>query len=132
MPWGPVPSGCLDLINGNVETDEPFECLRVENERISLTAKGTAIPGDLSPEEREVLDETIAKYKDVPTWTLVRMTHAFPEYRETYEDGTSTTIPYDLILKLHAPGRHRNNRPVISPAMAANMISPFARSEPDL
>lgn len=133
MPWGPVPSGCLDLIDGNLETDEPFIYLRVENKTVSPTSRAKEASAALTKEEKQALDEVIEEYKDMPTWSLVRLTHRFPEYRTIYQEGTSTTIPYELILELHGDESHfRHGRPVISQKMAACMLSPFEKSEPDL
>jgi hypothetical protein len=56
-----------------------------------------------------------------------------PEYKETYVEGTSQTIPYELILKHRGSERHfEGGRLVVSQQMAAHMLSPFQSSEAEL
>jgi hypothetical protein len=67
------------------------------------------------------------------TWDLAQETREYPEYKETYVEGTSTPIPFELILKHSGDeSKFHLGRPVITPEMAAHMICPFPNDESDL
>lgn len=134
MPKGPVPTHCLDLLNGNTffQDSKIFRFLRVSDDKVELRDGITGVP-QLDEHERAIVDAVVDAHGGTPTWTLVDQTHEYPEYRETYVEDTSTPIPFEIILKHHgSPGQYRHNRPVVSPEMAERMMSPFPRSEPDL
>ncbi len=87
----------------------------------------------LTDYEKSVLDAVLDKHGKTPTWTLVRQTHSYKEYREVYVEGISTRIPYETLLKYYGSAEQfRYNRPVVSKQMAAQMKSPFLHPEPDL
>ncbi len=132
MRSGPVPSACLDLLNANMDSDRVFVFLHVDDNKVEIRDGAPEAPG-LTDEEKEVLDRVIEEYGAIPTWKLVGLTHGFPEYREAYEEDTSTTIPYEQLLKHYGSAdQYRHNRPVVSRKMAERMVSPFLGSEPDL
>ena len=58
------------------------------------------------------------------------MTHELPEFKEHYQEGRSTPIPYESILK-HA-GRFYKGRPVLTTAMTAHIDCPYPDSDADL
>lgn len=133
LPFGPVPSRTLDVLNGQYleHHNRVFEYLHVDDNNVSCRAK----PGvdALTDTEKKVLDRVIAEFGATSRWRLVRQTHELPEYKEVFREGTSTRIPYEIILKHHGgERRYRHGRPVISPKMAAHIVCPFPQSEPDL
>ena len=132
MRLGPVPSGCLDALNGQLpHPSRVFDHLHVSDAKVMLLSRPK--PDPLEASERETLDRVITEHGGKDTWDLVRETHGYPEYEETYVEDASTTIPYELILRHHGgEDRFRHNRPVISEAMAAHMVSPFRGPENDL
>jgi len=131
MKHGPVPSESLDLLDGQGWNHRGvFDYLQTENYSVRLVALPEL---HLTESERRVLDEVIARYGVVDTWDLVRQTHRFPEYRQVYREGTSTRIPYELILQFYGGDRlFRDGRAVVTMAMASEMINPFPKSETDL
>ena len=133
MPYGPVPSECLNELNGmrGRSRHSVYEYLHVENNEVSLTRSPQ--PCNLSDSEKATLLSVINAHGSKPTWQLVRETHAFPEYIEVNQKNTATPITYELILKHHGDEtQFRHNRPVISPEMAAHAISPYPSSDADL
>jgi uncharacterized phage-associated protein len=132
MPHGPVPSRCLDAIDGNLRSDLAFRFLHVDDARIERRNCGTS-PIQLAPDEIEILDRIIERHGDTPPWELAEWTEKLPEYKEAYVDGSSATIPYEALLKHYGSRQqYEMDRPVVSRGMASHMVSPFPRSEPDL
>ncbi len=131
MPYGPVPSMCLDLINANVESADVFRYIHVSDGQVRLQ-DNAPVPPALDADEISVIDDVISTYGSIPTWPLVRQTHSFPEYQEAYVEDTSTQIPYETILKHHGnEDQYRHNRPVVSAKMAAHIDCPFPRTAAD-
>lgn len=132
MEYGPLPSGCLDLLNGLItQQDDLFNYIEVSDNTVSLRKQP----------ERYILDETeidtlqrvVREHGGKRTWDLVEETHQYPEYAHVYQESTSTTIPYELIAQHHGgPERFRNDRAVISSDAVDHVVSPFHRTEPDL
>lgn len=135
MPWGPVSSGCLDAVNGQLwpaaQNDRLFEFLHLDDNVVTLKhAPATSL---LSTAEKAVLDGVLSQHGATPTWTLVEQTHAYPEYREVYVEDSSRPIPFESILKHYGTeDQYRHDRPVVSGQMAAHMVSPFPRDDADL
>jgi uncharacterized phage-associated protein len=128
MPFGPVASTALNLVDGNIRSSYVFKFLHVNDVRISMTNS----PGEdlLNDVERATLDRIIRIYGSLKTWPLVHQTHKLPEYKSTYVEGTSTTIPFEEIAKQSGnEKRFRHNRPVISVETASQMVCPFHRDE---
>jgi len=133
MPYGPVPSRCLDLVNGNFLNEQSFDVLHVDDNKVLPTDATKSEAEKLDEKERTALDEVMVEHGDTPVWTLVDFVDNLPEYKRTYNNGTSTTIPYELLLELYGnQDQFRDGRAVISPAIAANMNCPFPRSDSDL
>ena len=123
MPFGPVPSQCLDLVNGNFGADV-FRYIHLNDNMVTL--RQSAGTDKLSEAERKVLDQILCEFGGVDKWKLVNETHKLPEYQACYEAGTSTLISFESIAKVSGnPRRYRLGRPVISPEMAAVMVCPF-------
>lgn len=134
MPFGPVPALSLDLLDGQFEIKDDggiFTFLQTQDHEVSL--KEFPARPELTSSEIRVLDAVINRYGSMSTWQLRNYTHQLPEYREVFRPGTSTRIPFELILKIYSAEKlFRHNRPVITAAMAANMLCPFPRSDTDL
>lgn len=132
MPHGPVPSGTLNLINGEYpDFAEPiYDYIGLNDYRVCLKQD----PGEplLRHAEIQTLDRVIAQHGDKHTWSLVGETHEYPEYKEHYRANTSRLIPYESILKHYNKDAVLHNRPVISRNIARQMRCPFTKSEPDL
>ena len=85
--------------------------------------------------EKATLDRVLRQYGDIAKrdkWEFVNQTHEFPEFKDVFRPNTSTLIPYELILKHHAPDRMLHGRPVISEATASRMTNPFWDDDSDL
>ena len=127
MRWGPVLSKTLDALNGQLaHGGRLFESVCVHNNTVSLARR----PEEplLESSERAVAEDVLQEYGDLPSWGLVRRTHRFPEYRATYQEGTSTPIPYETILRAHEQGdgrRHRLGRAVVSRDMRRALACPL-------
>lgn len=135
MKFGPVPSACLDSLNGIIqEYNIVFNYLHVSDNKVMLKNNVPSDIPQLTKDELNILDGVIEKYGDISTSKLIGITHSFPEWRDTFAENTSTLIPYELILKHYgkSPEQYRYNRPVISPETSSRMLSPFARPEPEL
>lgn len=134
MPFGPVPTLSLDLLDGQFAQNDDggvFTYLQTRDHEVSL--KELPEPLGLSPSEIRTMDAVIQQYGAMDTWRLRNYTHELPEYQQVFRPGTSTRIPFELLLALYSSGNlYRHERPVISPEMAGNMSCPFPRSEPDL
>jgi uncharacterized phage-associated protein len=130
MPYGPAPTLSLDLLEEGADGGV-FAYLHTQDNEVSL--KQPQPPVILDPSECRVLDAVIARYGAMPKWDLVNYTHKLPEYVEMNRPGTSTRIPFELLLKLYRNGNlFRHGRPVITSAMARNMRCPFPNSDSDL
>ncbi len=126
MQYGPVPSGCLDLLNGmpNINPDLIYRHLHIEDNQVIL--REIAPPTLLTESDICVLDEVIRQFGSIPKWTLVRQTHSLPEYQANYVEDTSTTIPFEGIAQASGDERRfRLGRPVISVQTASAMPCPF-------
>ena len=132
MKHGPVPSGCLDAIDGNVcDSGAVFQYLHVNNTRVELRAGAPPLP-PIGVEEAAIIDRVLAEHGHKDTWVLVRETHKYPEYLAANVPDTSNPIPYELILEHYGnETQFRNGRPVISAAMASKMQCPFPRPGAD-
>ncbi len=122
MPYGPVPSGTLDAINGLVSgADElVFRFLRVKNNTISLRkSPGVA---SLSSDEVDTLSKTLKVHGKKRPWALANETHRLPEFFACYVEGTSSPIPYECIAKVCGDKRRfRHDRVVIPARVLASM-----------
>lgn len=136
LPLGPVPSGAMDLINGNYEPQVPtYVHFQVNNNTVVLTEN----PGDarLDDSDKDILRQIVEEHGDKHADEVQREAHDLPEYRETYphDSWTSEPISYELILS-HYHGddasKFRHGRPVISPTMASEMVCPFPSSDANL
>jgi len=134
MPFGPVPTLSLDLLDGQFAEGQDggiFEYVETGNYMVYV--KRLPDPVELQASERRVLDAVIEQFGDMGTWELRDYTHHLPEYAQVCRPETSTRIPFELLLDLYSNGRlYRHNRPVINQAMAANMVCPFPGPETDL
>ncbi len=133
LPFGPVPSCTLNLLNGLDDQHNDYVLAYIgsgDRQFILREEPGTSC---LTQSDKTILDAVLKQYGDMHTWALRDLTHKLPEYVECEVPGSSSPIPYETILKHHGGASgFRSNRPVISPAVAANMLCPFRESEPDL
>jgi len=138
MPYGPVPSATLDLLNGNwADPNLALRSLHLNDNTVMLRHDPGV--GTLSAQELATLDEILAQYGDAHRWSLVDALHELPEYKETYANAVARgkragIIPYEAILK-HAgdESHYRLNRPVASAATVAHMVCPLnAGADADL
>ena len=130
MPYGPVPSGCLDLLNGIalINRDRVFRFIHVEDTQVSLRLMPEQML--LTEADCKLIDKVVRDHATTRTWKLVHQTHDLPEYRNTYVEGTSTHISFEAIASVSGDERRfRLGRPVISPETAAAMPCPFHPGE---
>jgi uncharacterized phage-associated protein len=115
MPYGPVPSGTLDAINGLVSGADQlvFRFLIVKNNKIHLHKS----PGRsaLSADEIDTLNKVLKESGKKDAWALANETHRLPEYNACYMEGTSTTIPYECIAKASGDKRRFRHERVVIP-----------------
>jgi uncharacterized phage-associated protein len=133
MKAGPVPSNTLDALDGEWFPDPnlPFQFLHLSD--LIVTAKNNApAPAEgLTQTEQDTINVILQNHGSTPWRALVKYTHKLPEYVQTYKEGTSTRIPYELLLELSGQPQHfRLGKSVISRQMRANLDSPFPQSEP--
>jgi hypothetical protein len=126
MPLGPVPSQCLNALDGELAGDPTaaFKFLQIVDNRVLIKADpGTA---QLAETELNVIRDILRQHGQKNAWDLVDETHQLPEYREVFVPRTSTHIPYELMLKHSGDSRcFRLGRPVISQEMRQHMVCPF-------
>ncbi len=134
MPYGPVPTLSLNLLDGQfAQSDDGAVFTYLETRDYEVSLKEIPDPLGLSQTEIRALDAVMQRYGVMDTWRLKDYTHELPEYRQVFRPGTSTRIPFELLLELYSTGNlYRHGRPVITPGMAASMPCPFPRPEPDL
>ena len=129
---GPVPSTTLDMLDGDLRVSE--ECFRhLHQDDFTFTVREDPKVDLLSASEIAVLDAVLKEHGSKDKWALVRETHEYPEYKETYRKGTSTLIAYETMLRCYETGdgrRFRHNRPVVSRETIANMECPFPPWQP--
>ncbi|MCH8852187.1 MAG: SocA family protein [Planctomycetes bacterium] len=132
MPYGPVPSKCLNLINESSPEDRFFRYIHVVDNQISVAKNHPELPS-LEPDELQVLDRIIDSYGNIETWALRDLLHKAPEFKEFHQQGTSTLIPYEAMLKHHgSDDQFRHGRPVISAATASHIRCPLPPADADL
>lgn len=129
MKHGPVPSGCLNVLNGEIES-QVFSFLHVRDREVALDQ---APPPDLekfADHETQILEQTLEEYGGMTTGQLYCLVHELPEYKDCYVPGTSTAIPFERILQHHGTeDQFRQGRPVISREMRRYLTCPFPQSE---
>lgn len=132
MDHGPVPSGCLDVLNGQIQSDV-FSFLHVQDKTVTPERNPSGCAVELSEHESKVLQDVLDQYGWMSTSQLYRLVHDLPEYKECHVPGTSTPIPFEKILKHHGTeDQYRNGRAVITREMRKHLICPFPRSEPPI
>ncbi len=126
MLHGPVPSECLNALDGEygLDPEVAFKFIHVDDNRILL--KQDPGTNNLEHSEVSILREIIRLHGRKNRWALRDELHLLPEYKEVYREGTSTLIPYELMLKHSGDPKHfRMNRPVISRETRLRMACPF-------
>jgi uncharacterized phage-associated protein len=133
MDHGPVPSACLDVLNGEIAS-HAFSFLHVRDTEVSLDPNPPGAQTDsFTAEEASVLDNTIQKYGSMSTSDLYRFVHQLPEYKDTHVPGTSTPIGFAKILQHYgSEEQFRHGRPVITRQMRQYLVCPFPQPEPAL
>lgn len=133
MPYGPVPSNSLKLVNGDPSfpADETFKHLHVDDNKVSI--RNHPEVDLLTESEQGVLESIVTTHGHKKSWDLVRETHALREYTDSYVQGTSRPITYEAIARHGGfESRFRFNRPVISSSTARQMRCPFGPVDDDL
>jgi uncharacterized phage-associated protein len=127
MKLGPVPSQCLDVLDGDINPEETFKFLHINNNRILLLEYPNS--SSLTESELAVAGEILEKYGKKWWRSLIDETHELPEYKEVFEENTSTFIPYETILKHSGDPKHfRLDRPVISKEMRMHVACPIPKA----
>ncbi len=98
MKNGPLHSYLYDLckLNGREKDQRRWdEFLHMEGYR--LVAKDDPGISRLSDYETQLLSSVVDRHADIDTWTLVEMTHQFPEWKKCYPDpGENTSRAIEL------------------------------------
>lgn len=102
MPHGPVLSRTLDLINAQVDPDEPSYWHRFisEREQHEVSLRGSAPHDQLAPAEEIILREIFKQYGHLNQWQLEDVSHKLPEW----QDPEGSSVPIDLRDILRAEG----------------------------
>jgi len=132
MDYGPLPSECLNLVDGGYQPDPglPFRVLTVKDATVSLVTKTPKTDG-ITKEELATLNKVVEGFGSAGTWDLKKHTHKFPEYERVYEVGTSKTITYELLQEVY--NRLSYGRPVVKEAALPHLQFSFkANSDADL
>jgi len=125
MPHGPVPSGCLDLLNG-VQSSDIYRFIRIENNNVSLVAEPPSLDDEFVGDELGVIQETIREYGGKTAGQLWRLTHELPEYKRHNIAGTSNPISFNTLLEFYGgPRMFRHGRAVITREMRKHLPCPF-------
>ena len=130
MDHGPVPSACLDVLNGEIPS-QVFSFLHVRDNEISLEPNPSRMRSEeFTPEETDVIEQTLKTYGPMSTSQLYRLVHDLPEYKDSHNPGTSTPIPFAKILQHYGTeDQFRHGRPVITREMRRHLLCPFTQSE---
>ncbi len=129
MDHGPVPSGCLDVLNGEIES-QVFSVLHVTDCTVALDDSLPPNMEELTDDESRTLKQTLDEYGRLTTGQLYRLVHELPEYRDCHIPGTSADIPFERILQHHGTeDQFRHGRPVVTRKMRRHLACPFPQSE---
>lgn len=133
MDHGPVPSACLDVLNGEMPS-KAFSFLHMRDTEVSPDPNPPSAPTNLiTSEEASVLEQTAQKYGSLTTSQLYRLVHELPEYKDAHVPGTSMPIPFAKILQHYgSEEQFRHGRPVITRQMWQYLVCPFPQPEPAL
>lgn len=106
MPKGPINSNVYNCASGQVDAKVWDSYLVDAANHMIVCARSDLSPGDLnelSRAEIRVLDHVWAEFGHMNQWDLVQYTH---DHCEEWEDpeGSSSTIPYERILKALGKG----------------------------
>lgn len=133
MDHGPVPTACLDVLNGEIPSNA-YSFLHVRDAEVSLDPNPPSAPAEpFTAEETSVLEQTMQKYGSLSTSQLYRLVHELPEYKDAHVPGTSTPITFAKILQHYgSEEQFSHGRPVITRRMRQYLNCPFPQPEPAL
>lgn len=132
LPYGPVPTASLNLLNGMDDDRNAYVVRHVASNTRKFRLACDPGTSCLDTSAIKVLDTVLAQYGQMSTETLKNLTHKLPEYVECERANSSKLIPYEVILKHHASHKLSGGRVVIDEKIGRKMICPFPQSEPDL
>lgn len=120
MDKGPVHSEVLDLINGEHADDAEWAEFIHRNGRHDIKLVNNPGVLSLSRYEIEKLKRVSREYWDTEDWELVPITHAFPEWKDNYREGTAPDIPLEDILA--AVGRSKDRHEIVQDAAETKAV----------
>lgn len=131
MPYGPVLSEVLNLINLGPRYEEPRPWLEYISGPEAYEVRCVSADSEydeLSQNERRVLDETDATFGRMNRWALVDWTHELPEWR----DPRGSSFPIDPTEILRAEGRsERDIQRIAQDAAQALLLEKLNRLDVD-
>ena len=104
MKDGPVPSFALNIIKGKGEYVSAdmlayaSKSFKTAGPYSNITAIRDFDDGSFSRTDIECLSAALKQYGKMPFDELSKRVHAEPEWIKTYSPGTSTNIPFDLLI----------------------------------
>jgi hypothetical protein len=98
MKYGPIHSEVYDLIKGG-HSDQAEWSKHFGNDAHLIILRDEPSISALSRYEIGILDEVSQKYMGYDDWDVAEATHGFQEYKSTYREGTSTTIPPERMIE---------------------------------
>jgi hypothetical protein len=97
MPYGPIHTHALDLIDGVYNADEPDWPRRFRLEGFNVNLKDDPGARNLSRYEIDLLAEIQKQYAGYDDMEVAKFTHTI-EWQSNYRVGTSTTIPFEQVI----------------------------------
>jgi uncharacterized phage-associated protein len=99
MDHGPLHSDILDLINGRHPSEAVWSKFfsALGPREVQLTDEPDV--GRLSRYEIDLLNHIVEMHAAMDDFDLSMVTHGFPEWAKTAQEGTSTVIPIELLVE---------------------------------
>jgi uncharacterized phage-associated protein len=97
MKNGPLHSKVLDLINQR-DIDEPKWSRFIQRQGYEVVLVRDPGVSELSRFEIDLLNRVARDHSNMDDWELVEHTHTFGEWKECYQEDTSSTIRVEDIL----------------------------------
>ena len=98
MDNGPLHRDVYDLIKGTHNSAPAWSAYFTNGGPRNLRMTEQASVGLLSRQEIDTLICVLRKHETLDDWALAELTREFPEWRETYKEGTSRPVSLEKII----------------------------------
>ena len=106
MKNGPLHSDVLDLINGSHQSEPLWSKYFTAHGPREVALTDEPEVGRLSKYEIQTLTCIAEKHAALDDFAISELTHGFPEWRESFEDGESKVIPVELLVRSVCQAEH--------------------------